>query len=171
LKQFRADCTRKDDWMCPSRPWLTALRGGRRLACGRAGEPPAPTREREPEISWTCASIGNLSRAGVRRIRWTARLFSSRARRPSHVVAAGTVFTRPIISPVSCVISRNTASGGLDSSSEGHQVVARGIYDYGIGCLPLCCELDPGNLIYRQDLRPATQTAQVQETKCAARID
>src|SRR5438874_143598 len=34
-----------------------------------------------------------------------------------------------------------------------NQAVATGNYDYAVRLLLSCCELDPGNLIYRQTLR------------------
>jgi tetratricopeptide (TPR) repeat protein len=45
---------------------------------------------------------------------------------------------------------RKIAAGQFDRAN---QVVAAGDYDYGIRLLLSCCEIDPGNLIYRQALR------------------
>src|SRR5262245_44935629 len=45
---------------------------------------------------------------------------------------------------------RRVAAGKFERAN---QVVATGHYDYGIHLLLDCCELDPGNLLYRQALR------------------
>src|SRR5258707_10937951 len=45
---------------------------------------------------------------------------------------------------------RRVAVGQFERAN---QVIATGNFDYGIQLLLKCCELDPGNLIYRQALR------------------
>ncbi len=45
---------------------------------------------------------------------------------------------------------RRIAAGQFDRAN---QVIAAGLYDYGIQLLLACCQLDPANLIYRQRLR------------------
>lgn len=50
---------------------------------------------------------------------------------------------------------RRAAAGQFERAN---QVIATGNYDYGIQLLMSCCQLDPGNLIYRQALRRTEKT-------------
>ena len=42
-----------------------------------------------------------------------------------------------------------------ENRDRARQVIATGNFDYGISLLTLCCQLDPGNLTYRGELRRA----------------
>jgi Tfp pilus assembly protein PilF len=61
---------------------------------------------------------------------------------------------------------RRIAAGQFDRAN---QVIAAGLYDYGIQLLLACCQLDPANLIYRQRLRQ-TQKAKYQNNLRGRRL-
>ena len=51
---------------------------------------------------------------------------------------------------------RRAAAGQFE---QANQVMRKGDYNYGIQLLLTCCQINPGNTVYRQTLRQARSTS------------